>query len=55
MLVKMQTQISGTRDGVDWPAPGEIVNVSDDEAAMLVANGLAEIADQPKPKGKAGQ
>lgn len=42
MQVTMKRQISGTRDGVDWPAPGETIDVPDEEAAGLIANGLAE-------------
>lgn len=49
MNVTMLCQISGTRDGVDWPAPGETIDVPDDEAASLVANGLAKAADEPAP------
>lgn len=40
--VKMIQQISGTRNGVDWPAPGETVDVPEWEAADLVSNGFAE-------------
>jgi len=39
MLVELKTQISGTRDGVDWPAAGSIVDLP--EGADLVAAGLA--------------
>jgi hypothetical protein len=39
--VTMLAKISGTRDGEDWPARGETLEVSADEAAALVANGLA--------------
>lgn len=35
--VTMRTQISGTRNGAEWPAPGGSMEVSDDEAAALVA------------------
>lgn len=42
MIVTMRRQISGTRDGVDWPAPGETIDVPDDEAATLIALGHAE-------------
>lgn len=54
MLVKMRAQISGTRDGADWPAPGDTIDVTDDEAAMLVANGLGEIVDD-KPAARKGK
>ena len=39
--VTMLAKISGTRDGEDWPARGETLEVSANEAAALVANGLA--------------
>lgn len=41
MLVTMRYQISGSRDGEDWPAPGETIDLPDDEAAELVATGMA--------------
>lgn len=39
--VKMIAQISGTRDGKDWPAPGETLTCSKAEADDLVRAGLA--------------
>lgn len=42
MKIKMKAQISGLRDGKDWPAPGEEVTVSDEEGATLCDAGLAE-------------
>jgi hypothetical protein len=42
----MRIQITGTRDGVRWPAPGGVVDLPDHEAARLCANGRAEpVAD----------
>lgn len=42
----MITRISGTRDGVDWPAPGEPIALPDDEAeAMLAAGHIRPITD----------
>jgi len=52
MIVTMRRQISGTRDGVDWPAPGETIDVPDDEAAGLIALGHAE-ADGVEPPADA--
>lgn len=52
MRVKMVAGITGTRDGVDWPAPGESIDLPQDEAELLVANGLA-VADESKPAKKA--
>jgi hypothetical protein len=39
--VTMRGQLSGTRDGVDWPARGEFADLPDDEAQQLITNGLA--------------
>lgn len=41
MKVRMSITISGTRDGADWPAAGEILEVSDSEGADLCAAGMA--------------
>lgn len=41
MKVKLIVQMSGTRNGEDWPAAGEVVDLPKDEAAHLVAGGLA--------------
>ena len=41
MQVKMVARISGTRDGEDWPAPGEILECGDAEGAELLMNQLA--------------
>lgn len=49
--VKLVRHISGTRDGVPWPKPGEYLEVPDAEAADLIAIGIAaddtpvEVAD----------
>jgi hypothetical protein len=43
MKVTMRVQMSGTRDGVDWPAPGESISLPDDEAAQLLAQGMAVV------------
>ncbi len=53
MNVTMLRQVSGTRDGVEWPAPGATIDVTDDEAATLIDNGLAEpAAPAPEPSRK---
>ncbi len=50
MIVTMRRQISGTRDGVDWPAPGETIDVPDDEAAQLISLGHAVVpGEEPAP------
>lgn len=46
MNVRMLVTVSGTRDGADWPARGEILSCSEDEAASLIAAGLAEEGDE---------
>jgi hypothetical protein len=43
--VKLTVHISGTRNGEDWPAPGTVVDLPDEEAASLVAHGLAVETD----------
>lgn len=39
--IKLKVQISGTRNGEEWPAPGTVVDLPEDEAATLIAAGLA--------------
>lgn len=45
--VEMAVRISGTRDGVNWPDIGGLLEVSSAEAAELIANGFARV-----PEGK---
>lgn len=45
--VTLKVQISGTRNGEDWPAPGTTINLPDDEAASLIAGGVAVLVDEP--------
>jgi hypothetical protein len=45
MLVKMRTQIGGTRNGVPWPARGGLIDVPPHEAADLIAAGYAQEAE----------
>lgn len=52
MLITMRRQISGTRDGVDWPAPGETIDVPEEEAMQLISLGHAE-ADGIEPPADA--
>lgn len=42
MKVRMKVGVSGSRNGRPWPAPGEEVNVPDDEGKDLCAAGIAE-------------
>jgi len=47
MKVLMRVGISGTRSGVDWPQPGQILECDDAEGAQLCAAGLAiPVAEQ---------
>lgn len=46
----MTSQISGLRDGKEWPAPGETVDLPDDEANLVVSGGHAELSDEPGPE-----
>ncbi|MBT2594737.1 hypothetical protein [Arthrobacter sp. ISL-72] len=39
--VRLVGKISGTRDGEDWPAPGQTIDLPEDEASQLLASGLA--------------
>jgi hypothetical protein len=41
MKVQIRARITGTRDGVEWPKPGELLDVPDEEGAQLCAQGLA--------------
>lgn len=51
MRVKMLGKITGTRDGVEWPEPGDEIVLPDEEGAQLCALGMATpIADPPKPE-----
>lgn len=43
--VRMLGQISGTRDGQPWPAPGDTIDLPDDEARDLMATGIAARAE----------
>lgn len=48
MRVRMRQQMSGTRDGADWPLRGEELDVTDDEGAALCAAGIADpMATEP--------
>jgi hypothetical protein len=38
----MRVDISGNRNGVDWPRRGRVVELPDDEAAAYCTAGIAE-------------
>lgn len=42
MKITMLAEITGLRDGSPWPVRGETMDVPEDEAQMLVDNGLAK-------------
>ena len=44
MKIIMRVQMSGTRDGQPWPAPGDTITLSDDEATQLCDQGNAKPA-----------
>lgn len=50
MKVRLLEQISGTRDGAPWPAPGTEVEVSDSEGRSLISGGSAEALDTKHEK-----
>jgi len=52
--VKMKFQITGTRDGLDWPAAGDTIDVPADEADDLVRAGVAEKVTAAAAKKTAG-
>lgn len=51
--ITMRGQMTGTRNGADWPPPGEDIDVTDDEAATLIDQGMAEPAEAPKTESAA--
>lgn len=51
MRVRMKHQISGTREFKPWPAPGEEIDLPDDEAVTLLGQGMAEaVEDDGEPE-----
>ena len=53
MKVTMRAEISGTRNGVDWPKKGGEIDLPDQEAADMCAAGLAEPVAAPEQPRKA--
>lgn len=47
MLITMKSQITGTRNGEEWPAVGGTIDIPDLEAADMIEAGLAEAAPAP--------
>jgi hypothetical protein len=51
MRVRMKHAISGTRDGREWPRPGEEIDLPDDEAMSLIRAHMAiQVEDAAKPE-----
>jgi hypothetical protein len=46
--VRLVAQISGARDGKDWPKPGTVVSLPKDEADTLVRHGQAAEVNPPE-------
>lgn len=42
MLVRMRIDVSGTRNGQEWPRRGSVIELPDEEAAEYCRNGMAE-------------
>lgn len=52
MKVRLKVQLSGTRDGVAWPAVGSVVDLPEDEARDMLTSGVASAvnsSDAPEP------
>ncbi|MGW2261446.1 hypothetical protein ACWCXE_27130 [Streptomyces sp. NPDC001780] len=51
MKIRMNVQMSGTRNGEEWPARGEVADLPTGEAQHLVAAGIAsEVTDDGEPE-----
>lgn len=50
MRVKMLVQVTGTRNGAAWPAPGEEIELPKHEADKLIAVGHAEPVETAKKR-----
>lgn len=48
MKIELKVNVSGTRDGIEWPPMGGSVDLPESEAAQMVAAGLAS-AVTPAP------
>ncbi len=53
--IRMLGQISGTRDGEPWPAPGDTIDLPEDEAKNLIATGIAAKAEDVPMVAKLGE
>lgn len=53
--VRMIGQVSGTRNGEDWPAPGDTIDLPEDEARSLIVSGMAARVDRLPVVGEFGE
>ena len=47
MQVTIEAFISGSRDGAPWPPKGEVIDLPDAEAAVMIAAGMASVLEVP--------
>jgi hypothetical protein len=47
MFIRMLFEITGTRNGQPWPKRGGLIELPNDEAKNLIAQGLAVHIDAP--------
>jgi hypothetical protein len=43
MRVRIEVDMSGTRNGIPWPSRGRIVDLPDDEARDMLHNGMVSV------------
>jgi hypothetical protein len=41
MLIRLKVDVSGTRNGLEWPPRGSVIDLPDAEAAEYCASGMA--------------
>jgi hypothetical protein len=51
--IRMRVDISGTRNGVEWPPRGSVIDLPDEEAAAYCERGMAEPVTEFKDAEKA--
>lgn len=55
MRVRLLVEVTGTRDGEEWPPKGAEVDLPDVEAASMVRGGLAEVIPIDSAKSAAAE
>lgn len=53
MRIKLLVHLTGTRNGAEWPGYGEEIDLPADEAATMVAAGMAEPVTRHRESEKA--